>query len=397
MNFFVARISRFISITSLIAMSCLTQADAVFTENFDEQPDWHSGLEKNDLGGLNPFNVRGDAIDGADAEQLRSYGHTLPDGWDAVRQGPVWAESFGDIGFPENVEILASNSDKTRNGTGKSLVVYRQSTGNLSYAYPSDGQLDTKLATPSDELYVSFWMRFSDNWTPIDTVTSGQTKLFRITAIDEGGNPFSAFTDGDSSSIFWWTYEHSRNYGLRLTLGMRADPQETNYGMTNPPLGNIPRSSMSLNFQQDIRDVNGDGIEDNVITLPSLLTGNPLGSDGIVMHDDVWGGGVWRKIGFYVKMNSAPGALDGAAMMWMDGQLLYKNTTVPWQGFDAPGGIKWNYVGFGGNANFHEYDDTHQRTEWRAYDDVVVRTSIPAELLSGSSAIPNPPTSITVE
>jgi hypothetical protein len=356
-------------------------AGLIFADNFNAQPDWHSGLEINDLGGLNPFNVRSDPnrLDGADAEQQRDQGHTLPNGWDSARQGPVWAASFGDAGFPENVEILASNADKTRSGTGKSLVVYRQSTGDLGFAWPSDGQLDKKLDQSSDEVFVRFWMRFSDNWTPIDTVTSGLTKLFRIAAIDVGGNPFSAFSDGDASALLLWNFQVS-NFGQRNLIAFRADPQETNYGMDTPPPINTPRTylgSMSLNFEGNIRDLNGDGVEDNAVTLLSLVTGNPVGSDGIVNFADIWGGGVWRKMEFYVKMNSAPGAMDGIAMQWMDDQLILKNVNMPWQGTNSPGGIKWSHVGFGGNANFHAYDDSVQRTEWRAYDDVEIYNGLP--------------------
>jgi hypothetical protein len=393
-----ARISKFTLMVSLLGIASFTKADVIFTENFDDQPDWHSGFEINDLKWLNPFNVRSLAVDGADAEQFKEQGHVLPNGWHSARQSPVWAESFGDVGFPENVEILAANADKARGGTGKSLVVYRQSTSNLSYQWPSDGQLDTKLSTPSNEIFVSFRIRFSDNWTPVDTVTSGMTKLFRISSVDEGGNPFSAFSDGDASSIFVWGYQASADFGVRHLYTFRADPQETNYSMNNPKLPNLPTTSGSHNYVAHIRDLDGDGVEDNVVTLPSLVTGNPLGADGgTVLHDEVWGGGIWRKMAFYVRMNSAPGELDGAVMVWMDDQLLFKNESVPWQGKDAPGGIKWNYVGFGGNSNFHEYDDAVRRTEWRAYDDIVVRTSIPEELLSDVLTKPNPPASLIVQ
>ncbi|PVY78307.1 hypothetical protein C8D92_102348 [Tamilnaduibacter salinus] len=373
-------------------------AEVLFEESFDDQPDWHSGLEINDLKYLNPFNVRGENPDGADNEQFRERGHTLPEGWDAARQGPVWAESIGDPGFPENVEILAANADKARGGTGKSLVVYRQSTGVDGHNWPSDGQLDAKLATPTDELFVRFWIRFSDNWTPVDTVATGLTKLFRASSVDKGGSPFSGFTNGDSAPIFLWVYQHSANLGLRNVLAFRAHPQETNYSMDNPPMANRSRSNNSYNFVGNIRDLDGDGVDDNTVTLTSLTTGNPVGADGgPVLHDEIWGGGTWRKMEFYLKMNSAPGALDGVAKQWMDGQLIFSNTTVPWQGHESSGGRKWTHVGFGGNSNFHEYLKSVQRTEWRAYDDIVIRNSLPERLQSGSSAKPNPPVDPSVQ
>lgn len=391
-----AQLGRFISIISLIGTPLVASADQIFAENFDDQPDWTSGLEINDLGGLKPVVTQNRPLDGADVQQTRADGYTLPNGWDAARQFPIWAESYGNTGFPENVEILAANSDKARGGVGKSLVVYRQST--RTYQWPSDGQLDKELDTPTDTIFVSFYIRFSDNWTPIDTVASGITKLFRVSSIDSGGDPFSAFSDGDSSAIFVWGYQHNENTGVRSLYTFRADPQETNYSMNNPPLQNTPTTSGSYNYVGHIRDLDGDGIEENPVTLLSLTTGKPIGADGgPVLHDEVWGGGVWRKMEFYLKMNSAPGALDGVTMVWMDGQLIFKNTTVPWQGNNAPGGLKWTHVGFGGNANFQEYDDSVRRTEWRAYDDIVVSTSVPAALMSDFSAKPNPPNSLKVQ
>ena len=356
-------------------------AQLLFSENFDDQPDWHSGLEVNDLNGLNPVIVRGETPDGADTEQFRDQGHTLPDGWDSARQFPLWAESYGDTGFPENVEILASNADKARGGTGKSLVIYRQSAGGTSYNWPSDGQLDKKLATPTDEVFVRFWMRFSDNWTPIDTVASGITKIFRVSSVDEGGSPFSAFSNGDSAPIFVWGYQHNTNTGVRHLYTFRADPQESNYSMHSPSLPNVPTTSGSHNYVGHIRDLDGDGVEENPVTLTSLTTGNPVGADGgTVLHDEIWGGGIWRKMEFYLKMNSAPGALDGVTKVWMDDQLIFSNTTVPWQGNDSPGGRKWTHVGFGGNSNFHEYDASVKRTEWRAFDDIKIYNGLPEDM-----------------
>lgn len=362
--------------------------EILFQENFDELADWNSGLLANDLNG-----------DGKpDTVQISTKGYQLPSGWYSARQDPSWAPSTGYPDRHENIEITGANADKARGGVGKSMVVWRDSTTEPTWRWNSDGILSKFFLGGFDQIYVSFWIRFEDNWTPLGE--SGGTKLFRIASWDGNGQTdgiYQAFSYGEQSALFLWDYAASE-YGVRDFLSFRGDPQETNYTVTNPaPIAtprNVNDGSMSLNFTGNIRDLNGDGVEDNKITsLLDLTTGQPIGLDGTtVTHDELWGN-KWHRVEFYVKMNSAPGKMDGVAMQWIDGQLVFDNHQFPWMGFDSPGGIKWNVVHFGGNSHFHAYPDSDRREEWYSIDDIVIRSDLPAS----RSIAPNPPSDVSAD
>ncbi|WP_143595736.1 hypothetical protein [Tamilnaduibacter salinus] len=294
-------------------------AEILFEESFDDQSDWTSGLPINNTGA---FPVNGE---GPDRVQCVESGHVLPEGWDCARQDPSWAPSVGDPDRHENLEILDGNASKARGSSGKSLVIWRDSTTGPKYRWNSDGILSKKLLDGHQELYVRFWIKFSKDWTPLGD--SGQTKLFRITSWDGPGTNLYGFGGNrDNAPAIFWQYK-TDNYGARNVLGFRGDPQETNYKMKKPSLPNTPRAftsgSMSLNFDDNIRDLDGDGNIDNSIdTLVDLKSEAPV-SGGIVPHENFWGT-KWHKVEFYVKMNSAPGKLDGVMVQWIDNDIVLK-------------------------------------------------------------------------
>lgn len=367
---------------ALIFPAASASSELLFEEHFDGQKDWTSGLGGNDRDG-----------DGVpDTVQSALDGYTVPDGWYSIRQAPVWAPSTGYPNAHENIEILSSNSAKARGGAGKSLVVWRDSTTGPDWQWNSDGILSKYFPGGYKELYVTFWVRFDPNWTPLGN--TGQTKLFRISSWDETGNIYKAFETGDNSAIFVWDYR-TDDYGARNKLAVRADPQETNYYMTNPLPENMPRKinngSLSLNFDSDVIDLNGDGISDNDPF--KLKTGATV--SGIVSHEELWGD-EWHKVAFYIRMNSAPGKLDGALVQWLDGQIVFRNTTMPWMGFNSEGGLNWNVVHFGGNSHFHAYPDSDQREEWVSFDDIEIYSGLPAGVTLSSKPPPAPPSDLNV-
>lgn len=341
----------------------------LFRETFDDQPDWHSGLEENATSG-HPDGL-------PDRVQMEDT-HTIPEGWYAVRQDPAFSPSMGHDNGRESIEILAENSDKALGGTGKSMVTWRDSNGPDWY-WGSDCMLSKYFPEGYNKLYVKFWIRFSPDWTPEGS--TGMTKLFRISSWDEdAGNIYKAFKDGPNGPIVIWDYL-TDSYGARNKLALRGHPTSDNYQMTNPEPINLPRKfgngSASLNFDKNIRDLDGDGTEDNEVnSLFNLETGEVV--SGIVSHDELWGN-AWHKMEFYVKMNSAPGAYDGVLKQWMDDQLIFSNTEIPWMGHSSDGNVKWNVVTFGGNSHFHAYDEGEKRQEWRAIDDIEIRDSLPED------------------
>lgn len=367
-----------------------SNAEVLFEESFDDQPDWHSGLEENNLG--YPSGQ-------PDTWQSVERGHKLPNGWESVRQSPRWAPSTGHPDRHENIEIVERNAGKARGGNGKSMVVWRDS-GGKEWQWNSDGILSKKLDQGYESLYVKFWIKLSPEWTPFGE--SGMTKFFRVSSFDGTGNLYKAFSEGTNSAILLWDYE-ANNYGARNKLSFRGDPQETNYKVKNPEPIETPRTFlngfMSLNFTGNVVDLDGDGTNEQTITdLINLESGEPIDpNNGIVEHAELWGD-QWHKVEFYVKMNSEPGAMDGVVKQWFDGQLVFSNEKFPWMGHESEGGILWNVVHFGGNSHFHAYPDSERREEWYSIDDITIRTDMPADAgESVDQGAPKPPTEFSVQ
>ena len=328
-----------------------SSADILFQENFDDQPDWTSAMHSTD-------------------RTQWSHTHQLPKGWSAIRQDPSWAPSVGHSGGREAIEILATNSDKARGGTGKSYVSWRDSTvGENYFRWNSDSILAKHFPEGHDSLYIEFWIRLSPNWTAEGL--TGNSKLFRISHWNGEGSIFGYGGDRFNGPVFFWNYA-GNNINTRNSHTYRGYPIETNYTMRNPePIG-LPRTgNTSYNFAENIRDFNNDGTEDNDPTGPIDFETNEV-VNGLVTHNGLWAG--WRKIGFYVKMNSAPGIHDGVLMQWIDDHLVFRNNSMPWAGVDATEMPKWNVVAFGGNDHFHIYPDEDKHQEWYSIDDIIIAT-----------------------
>lgn len=339
-------------------------AEIVFQEDFDEQPDWTSGMHS------------------SERAQVVSNGDTLPENWFSTYQDPSWAPSLGHPDAHESIEILSKNSSKARGGVGKSYVGWRDSTTGPGWRWNSDSQLTKYFPEGYDELFVEFWIKFSPDWTP--NGDTGITKLFRISHWNGEGSIYGFGSDRSNGPVMIWDYEHN-SYGSRLNLTTRGYPIATNYVMTRPEKANWPREAGPMNFDNNIRDLDGDGLVDNEITkLLNLTTGDPV-SGGVVPHDEIWGD-KWHKIQFHVKMNSQPGVLDGELWMWIDDQLVVRNVTMPWAGYDATDMPKWNIVSLGGNSHFHAYPDEKRREEWYSIDDLIIST----ERFNS----PNPPSNV---
>jgi hypothetical protein len=85
-------------------------------------------------------------------------------------------------------------------------------------------------------------------------------------------------------------------------------------------------------------------------------------------------------------------------MQWVNDQRIKVENTVPWIGVNAENKmVGWNYVAIGGNDFFRPYPNEDRFEDWYAIDDVTVLTSMPENLLSEKSSIPNPPSEFTVQ
>lgn len=375
----------------LLLWANLSFAGVVFEENFDTHQDWHSGLSENDL----PYEGGS-----PDRGQSSFNGATLPDGWFSIRQEAQWAASKGYPGGHETIELLGSNTDKARGGSGKSLVKWRDSIDLGPSYWSSDGlvlfHLPNMPGVPEGglkEVYVEFYITFSDK-----TVASyysdrfGATKLFRLLHwTGSKPNLYSYFDRNENKPTFGWQGgSSSLKYGYRNFLLLKGLGGNMNASkMSGLPSGTqLLNGELSLPFSSS--SLRGMGIRGTDTQLKDKKNGGVI-TKGPVAIDQVFGDEtVWTKVGFYAKMNSAPGVHDGVAMQWIDNKRIFINETVAWIQPGAPM-VKWNILGLGGNDRLFVRPDHEHYQEWYAIDDLVVRDDIPEYLQVGQVSPPSPP------
>jgi hypothetical protein len=340
-----------------VAPGVVTPTGVIFQDNFDAQPDWTNELYST-------------------ATQLDSQsGDILPDGWDS---------SYTGLGFGRpHIEILASNADKTRSGTGKSYVSWKEHNKAFSNQFASNSTLTRRIPGPNgigvDQLYAEFWIRFDPTWT----AEFNLSKLFRVYSSRIGGNIQQFGGGGDSGPVLFFDYEHNSNFGAFNNTAFRGGPWGENYNVSDwrasVPSGN--QNFLGTEMLQQVADKENGGLI-------------PIGGiNGIATHNMVWGPpatGQWTKIAFFVKMNSAVDAFDGEYMQWRDDLLMFKTAEVNYirantQGL-TPAEVKWNAIAIGGNDFIGGtypnpiYPNSAEHEEWYSIDDFVVSNDIPAGL-----------------
>lgn len=343
--------------------SAITQAEVLFEDNFDAQPDWTSEMHS------------------SATQQDVNAGDTMPVGWDSSYTGSAF-------GRP-SVEILAEHSDKTRTGTGKSFVSWKEHYKLFSRQFASNSTLTKRIPGPNgdgvEQLYVEFWIRFSPDWTPEENLS----KMFRVYSTDPNGNIQQFGSGGDAGPVLFFDYQNSMNYGSFNNTAFRGGPWGENYQPDWAP--SVPHGHRNF-------------IGDTLQQIPDKQNGGliPIGGiNGIATHEMVWGPlgeGQWTKIAFFVKMNSAPGVADGVFEQWRDDLLILKSNEVQWVWPNIDNKmVKWNAIAIGGNDYIagHGYPSTlypnsAEHEEWYAIDDFVISTEIPSTLMNGGAA-PNPP------
>ncbi|WP_339800927.1 hypothetical protein [uncultured Marinobacter sp.] len=385
MAFFSTRLGKCLLMTSLVAAPFFAGAEVIFEENFDDQPDWHSGLPENNTGAF--------PVNGAGPDRLQRTGtHVVPMNWHSVYQDPTWAPSTGHPDRHETIEILSANSDKARGNAGKSFVQRRDSSRDPAWKWNSDGQLLKLFREGYESLYIEFWIRFDPDWTV--NPSEDMSKIFRVGSWSESGSEFQAFGGGEQGPLFLWDWKRD-TYGVRNMQTLRGGPHGENYTMTAEQKGSHPRGS--LNFTRDIAEMGVGGGVPNII---DRVNGGYI-SDNLrqtVEHYQIYGKSDWTKIAFYVQMNSSPGAADGWLVQWVNDEQIVNVRDIIWVD-RLPDGtgemVKWNFFSIGGNDYFKSYTDDVRRQEWYSIDDLVVRTSIP-DGLKGLTP-PSPPASVIID
>ena len=350
----------------------------LFEDGFDAQPDWHSMLPANDTG----------AHPTGEPDRIQRAGtHTFLNNWYSCYQDSYYSEFKGNPGGYATISVLDADSGEARGGTGKCVRMARESyqpeSGNPNF-WASDSQLGKYFPEGKDQLYIEFWIRFGPEWT---AAAPWASKLFRVHSWSGQGSEYQGFADSDYSEgqlgpIMLWDWNQTT--GVRNGLAFRGGPHGQNYSMDASRMPGLPRAlvglgDLPLNWCDDTFGMAVGGGNPQV---PDLVNGGYLADNPgqVVSHEQVYGT-IWHKVAFFVRMNSAPGANDGVASMYFDGQRVFHNDQIAW----VPSGSfvmpKWNFFSIGGNDNFQEYPNTDKRQEFYFIDDVRVGDGIPEVLI----------------
>lgn len=364
----------FLGAAALSVLSSVAAAEVVFEESFDGMSDWTSTMHT------------------TSQTQKVSEGAILPGTWDAIYQGTMWSP---ETGFPDNhasLEILAANSEKARGEIGKSAVFWRESYDRGWNNWASDAQLIKYLDREYEQLYVEFWVRFSNSWYGRKDGEAGSwtSKIFRIGSYDGEGNPFNGAA-GSIGPLFLWDWKRD-NYGVRNILAFYGGPHGENYKFNNEYKfgGSLNFSSMTL----------GMGAEGTDPLLLDRVNGGYLKDyPGIVDHDQVFGpGDSWTKVAFFIKMNSKPDATDGVLTQWINGTQIHHRDDIPWIMSNSENKmVGWNYFAIGGNDYFQAYPNEQRYEDWFSIDDLKIMTSVPDDLAVDVGSPPKAPGAIKVE
>ncbi|AKO52757.1 hypothetical protein ABA45_10360 [Marinobacter psychrophilus] len=349
------------------ALICLgiaskSTGEILFEETFDSQPDFTSTMHT------------------TSQPQFANLGAVIPDGWYGLYQSTWWSPEKGLPFKHASMEILASNIEKTRNGTGKAMVNWRESyvTGG-GYAFNSDSQLIKYLGQEYDELYVEFWIAFSPNWwqRTVGNEANWQSKIFRVGSWSQSGDIESGI-NGDIGPLYLWDYKKDA-YGVRNFFSVRGGPWGANYAF---PSGSYT-SEQSLNYTSSTKGMAVGGGDPQV--LDQVSGGFLANFGGATSHDQVFGAaGHWTKMGFHVKKNSAIGAADGTLSVFINDERIVHRTNIPWVEDNGTGVHPgWNYFAIGGNDYFAPFPNKDQFEDWYSIDDIVVRSDLPTDLSTG--------------
>jgi len=341
----------------------------IFTESFDDQPDWHSGLPENDTG---------ESPAGLPDRVQRAATHTFISDWYSCYQDPRFSPSMGFPNRREAISILAADSDKARGGVGKCYVGSRDSYDAGWNNWNSDSSLVRYLPQGYDQLYVEFWLKFSPDWI----TETGGSKIFRIASWNGQVSEYDYFGGGNGGPILLWFWEAS-SYGIRNKLGFRGGPHGDNYGMTNDRVDGFPRplggsGDLPMNWTNDMVGMAPGGATPQV---PDKVNGGFISDDlnQNVTHDQVFGSD-YNKFAFFVKMNSAPGVKDGVCKQWFNDERVFSNEQIAWVGPTDQSMPKWNDVAIGGNDFFRARPNDEAYQDWYAIDDIVCRADVPEGL-----------------
>ncbi|QOC22193.1 hypothetical protein IC757_14400 [Wenzhouxiangella sp. AB-CW3] len=318
-------------------------------ETFDGQDDWTSAMWS------------------TDRSQYAST-HTIPDGWFSIRQDPTWAPSTGHEDRHEAIEVLASNAHKARGESGKSFVSWRDYHDPGWLRWNSDSILAKYFEEGYSQLYVEFYVSFSEDWTP-----TGTSKMFRVTSWSGEGSFYGYGSGREHGPTMLWNYRAGSS-GVSNRLAFRGGKHGEQYSLTDDMISGLPRSLINSG------DFTGNWTSHLLNPVPDKLHGGLI--ESTAAHQQVYGPpGSWTKVGIFVKMNSAPGVMDGVFKQWHDGILITRADVMWVPEMEVDEMPRWNVVAIGGNDFWRGFSNEERREEWYAIDDLRIKTAPPAHML----------------
>lgn len=355
----------FVLLVPCMTISATVVAQTLFEEDFDTQPDWTSTMHS----------LRN--------AQEANNGDVIPKYWDKIYQRTEWSPEKGFADNHSTLEILSSNSEKARDGMGKSAVFWRESFSLGWKNWASDAQFIKILDDYYDEIYIEFWIRFSPNWWQRDSNNYGNwiSKIFRVGSYSGDGIIFNG-AGGEVGPRFIWSYKKDK-FGVRNVLTLLKGPHGSG-GDTPTGLGG------SKNFKSSTKGMGVDGSDPKI---PDLVNGGYLlDASGSIDHEQVYGSSeIWTKMGFYLKLNSAPGVADGVLKQWINDERFNSDESITWipEGATEEQMLGWNYFAIGGNDYFQPFPNDQRFEDWYSIDDVKVLTVAPE-----MNAVPNAPINV---
>lgn len=305
---------------------------------------------------------------------------TPPTNWHSMRNVETWTSADGAL---PSIRIDGNDSSMVRGGVGKALICTAESYNDTSNnGFTSDGAIAYSF-TDRSEVYAEFYIRFQPGWAGASGQDGGQSKIFRFYHRDSGGQYWSFFTDGDAGPIYLFDWAQN-SFGARHFHAFRGDPQQdiNDYFLPDSEISGNNRQIVSGDMSANFTDDNAAELN---VDIPDQLNGGFLPKTGTIYHEQVWGDGLWNKVGFYVKLNTIAGTPDGSLKWWLNDQLI-ADYGVAWiqPGGDLSAG--WNTVALGGNDLFHWEDENNpaysaSRERYYSIDDFKLYETIPSELL----------------
>ncbi len=334
----------------------------IFEENFDDQPDWTSKY----------INMRW--IFYTDQENLPipdRYKGNIPDDWFLMWSTSQWGPS-GFIHSQDNhetIEILSSNSEKAIWNLWKSFVIWREAQtsmdtswisedGIAEYGWISEGTLTKFIPEWKKELFITFYVSFSDKWTTNFSTASNLLKVYNWgDELDPSWNAWPQFKH---------SYGFSKKYWVQNVLSFRWGEYYSKYKRSNFDMKSMLINSFWINtfkwFPEPLLglwDVSLDFVNNTKWMwinwsdpkISDLINGWYIinDSDWIISHNQIYGwSSNWTKMTFYLKMNSSPWVADWELKEWLNDELILQNKNIPWvweldEGSSMP---KWNAIDF---------------------------------------------------